>query len=150
MRLAVMGTPDFAVPALRGLHAAGHDIAAVYCQPPRPAGRGQAVRKCPMHLAAEALGLPVRTPARLRRDAGEHAAFAALGLDAAVVAAYGLILPEPMLAAPARGVTIAGPEASNGAICGSCVTGSSTGSQRPVCRRPGRDRRHAWPASPPR
>ena len=84
MRLAVMGTPDFAVPALRGLHAAGHDIAAVYCQPPRPAGRGQAVRKCPMHLAAEALGLPVRTPARLRRDAGEHAAFAALGLDAAV------------------------------------------------------------------
>jgi methionyl-tRNA formyltransferase len=98
-----MGTPDFAVPALRALHAAGHEIAAVYCQPPRPAGRGQAVRRCPVQVAAEALGLPVRTPARLKRDADEQAAFAALGLDAAVVAAYGLILPEPMLAAPLRG-----------------------------------------------
>ena len=93
MRLAFMGSPDFAVPALRALHAAGHEIAAVYCQPPRPAGRGHAVRPCPVHAAAEALGLPVRTPARLRRDAAEHAAFAALDLDAAVVAAYGLILP---------------------------------------------------------
>lgn len=98
-----MGSPDFAVPALRALHAASHDIAAVYTQPPRPAGRGQAVRKSPVQLAAEALGLPVRSPARLRHDASEHTAFASLELDAAVVAAYGLILPAAMLAAPRRG-----------------------------------------------
>ena len=98
-----MGSPDFAVPALRALHGAGHDIAAVYCQPPRPAGRGHAVRRCPVHVAADELGLEVRTPARLKRDPAAQEAFAALGLDAAVVAAYGLILPEPMLAAPRRG-----------------------------------------------
>lgn len=103
MRLAFMGSPEFALPALQALHAAGHEIAAVYCQPPRPAGRGHAVRRCPVHVAADALGLEVRTPARLRRDTAEHAAFAALGLDAAVVAAYGLILPAPMLIAPRRG-----------------------------------------------
>jgi methionyl-tRNA formyltransferase len=103
LRLAFMGSPDFAVPALRALHGAGHEIAAVYCQPPRPAGRGQALRRCPVHEAAEALRLEVRTPARLRRDEAEHAAFAALDLDAAVVAAYGLILPKPMLDAPRRG-----------------------------------------------
>ena len=103
MRLAFMGSPDFAVPALRTLHAAGHEIAAVYCQPPRPAGRGQKETPSPVHRAALALGLPVRVPARLRRDPAEHAAFAALGLDAAVVAAYGLILPRPMLEAPRRG-----------------------------------------------
>ncbi len=103
MRLAFMGSPDFAVPALLALHAAGHDIAAVYCQPPRPAGRGQAVRPCPVQAAAERLGLPVRSPARLRQAAEEHAAFAALRADAAVVAAYGLILPPPMLAAPRLG-----------------------------------------------
>ena len=103
MRLAFMGSPDFSVPTLRALHEGGHDIAAVYCQPPRPAGRGQAVRKCPVHVAADALGLPVRTPARLKRDTAEHEAFAALNLDAAVVAAYGLILPQAMLDAPRRG-----------------------------------------------
>ena len=103
MKLAFMGSPDFAVPTLLALHEAGHDVLAVYCQPPRPAGRGQAVRPCAVHVAAERLGLPVRTPARLRRDETEHARFHALGLDAAVVAAYGLILPEAMLAAPARG-----------------------------------------------
>lgn len=103
MRLAFMGTPDFAVPALRALHAAGHEIACVYTQPPRPAGRGQAVRASPVQVAAEALGLPVRAPLRLRRDAEAHAAFRALDLDAAVVAAYGLILPEAMLEAPGRG-----------------------------------------------
>ncbi len=103
MRIAFMGSPDFAVPALRALHGAGHDIAAVYAQPPRPAGRGQKETPCPVHRAALELGLPVRTPARLRRDAAEHAAFAALDLDVAVVAAYGLILPTPMLAAPRRG-----------------------------------------------
>ena len=103
MRLAFMGSPEFAVPALRALHAAGHEIAAVYCQPPKPAGRGQRETQCPVHRAAEALGLPVRTPARLKREAAEHEAFAALGLDAAVVAAYGLILPRAMLDAPRLG-----------------------------------------------
>jgi len=103
MRLAFMGSPDFAVPALRALHDAGHTIAAVYCQPPRPAGRGYAVQKCTVQRAAEELGLAVRTPARLRRDEAAQAAFAALALDAAVVAAYGLILPQAMLDAPRRG-----------------------------------------------
>jgi methionyl-tRNA formyltransferase len=103
MRLAFMGTPDFAVPALRALVAAGHEVAAVYSQPPRPAGRGQSVRLSPVHAAAESLGLPVRTPSRLRRQEAEWADFAALGLDAAVVAAYGLILPQAMLAAPRLG-----------------------------------------------
>src|SRR5487761_2741786 len=98
-----MGSPGFAVAPLRALHAAGHEIAAVYCQPPRPAGRGQREQPCPVHRAAHTLGLPVRTPPRLRHAAEEHAAFAALGLDAAVVAAYGLILPPAMLDAPARG-----------------------------------------------
>jgi methionyl-tRNA formyltransferase len=103
MRIAFMGSPDFAVPALRALHAAGHEIAAVYCQPPRPAGRGQKETPCPVHRAAIELGLPVRTPARLKRDTAQHEAFAALDLDAAVVAAYGLILPRAMLEAPRRG-----------------------------------------------
>ncbi|HVC60758.1 MAG TPA: methionyl-tRNA formyltransferase [Acetobacteraceae bacterium] len=103
MRLAFMGSPDFAVPALHALHVAGHTIAAVYCQPPRPAGRGQAVRRCPVHRAADALGLEVRTPPRLRGDTAAQAAFAGLAPDAAVVAAYGLILPPAMLDAPRRG-----------------------------------------------
>ncbi len=103
LRMAFMGSPAFAVPALRALHQAGHEIAAVYSQPPRPSGRGFTVTPCPVHAAALTLGLPVRTPARLRRDISEHAAFAALNLDVAVVAAYGLILPPPMLAAPSRG-----------------------------------------------
>ncbi|WP_343894186.1 methionyl-tRNA formyltransferase [Craurococcus roseus] len=104
MRLAFLGSPDFSVPTLRALHAAGHEIAAVYCQPPRPAGRGKHEARCPVHrLAEEELGLPVRAPARLRGNAGEHAFFAGLGLDAAVVVAYGLILPAPMLDAPRLG-----------------------------------------------
>ena len=103
MRLAFMGSPDFAVPALRALHGAGHAIAGVWCQPPKPAGRGYGVRPCPVHLAAQRLGLPVHTPRRLRDDAAGQAAFAALRLDAAVVAAYGLILPQAMLDAPTRG-----------------------------------------------
>jgi methionyl-tRNA formyltransferase len=103
MRIAFMGSPDFAVPALRALHDAGHAIAAVYSQPPRPVGRGHAVRPCPVHAEAERLGLPVRTPARLRTDEAAQADFAALELDAAVVVAYGLILPPEMLAAPRRG-----------------------------------------------
>ena len=103
MRLAFMGSPDFAVPALQALHGAGHEILAVYCQPPKPAGRGYNLRPCAVQLMAESLGLSVRTPRRLRNDPAEQAAFAALELDAGVVAAYGLILPPAMLTAPARG-----------------------------------------------
>ena len=103
MRLAFMGSPDFAVPALRALHAAGHEIAAVYCQPARPAGRGQAVRRCAVHVAADALGLPVHTPEKLRGNTAALAAFKALDLDAGVVAAYGQILPQAMLDAPRLG-----------------------------------------------
>ncbi|WP_129792848.1 methionyl-tRNA formyltransferase [Sphingosinicella sp. CPCC 101087] len=102
MRLAFMGTPDFAVPTLDALAAAGHEIAAVYTQPPRRAGRGKALSPSPVHRRAERGGIAVRTPASLR-DPAEQAAFAALGLDAAIVAAYGLILPEPILSAPRHG-----------------------------------------------
>lgn len=103
MRLVFMGTPDFAVPALKALHAAGHDIAAVYSQPPRPAGRGKALRASPVQQAAQELGLPVRHPLSLRKNPDEWAAFAALNADAAIVAAYGLILPQIMLDAPRLG-----------------------------------------------
>jgi methionyl-tRNA formyltransferase len=102
MRIAFMGTPDFAVPTLDALHAAGHEIVAVYTQPPRRAGRGKALQPTPVQQRAEALGLEVRSPVSLR-DAAEQQAFAALDLDAAVVAAYGLILPVPVLAAPRLG-----------------------------------------------
>jgi methionyl-tRNA formyltransferase len=102
MRIAFMGTPDFAVPTLDALVAAGHEIVAVYTQPPRPAGRGKALAPSPVQKRAEALGFTVRHPASLR-DADEQAAFAALGLDVAVVAAYGLILPMPILEAPRMG-----------------------------------------------
>ena len=102
MRIVFLGSPDFAVPALNALVEAGHDIAAVYCQPPRPAGRGKADRKTAVHERAEALGLEVRTP-RTLRDAEEQAKFAALDSDMAVVAAYGLILPKPILDAPKAG-----------------------------------------------
>lgn len=103
MRLVFMGTPDFAVPALRALHAHGHDIAAVYSQPPRPAGRGKAMRPSPVQRAAEELGLTVRHPVSLRASPAEWEAFAGLKADAAIVAAYGLILPPAMLAAPRLG-----------------------------------------------
>jgi methionyl-tRNA formyltransferase len=102
LRLAFMGTPDFAVPTLEALCAAGHDLAAVYTQPPRPAGRGQALRPSPVQARAEALGLPVRAPARFR-DPATLADFAALALDAAVVVAYGQILPQAALDAPRLG-----------------------------------------------
>jgi methionyl-tRNA formyltransferase len=102
LRLAFFGSPAFAVPALRALCVA-HTIAAVYCQPPRPANRGQALTRCAVHEAAETLGLTVRTPAGLKQNVAEHEAFAAMSLDAAVVAAYGLILPQVMLDAPRRG-----------------------------------------------
>ncbi len=103
MRLAFLGSPAFAVPALRALVQAGHEVVCVYTQPARPAHRGQALTKCAVQLAAEAMGLPVRSPARVKHDEQAHAAFAALELDAAVVAAYGLILPPAMLEAPRLG-----------------------------------------------
>jgi methionyl-tRNA formyltransferase len=103
MRLAFMGSPDFAVPALCALRRAGHEVAAAYCQPPRPAGRGQAVRRCPVHVTADELGIPVFTPQRLRSHPDAQAAFDAMRLDVAVVAAYGLILPTAMLDAPRLG-----------------------------------------------
>jgi methionyl-tRNA formyltransferase len=103
VRLAFLGSPAFAVPALHALVQAGHEVVCVYTQPARPAHRGHAMTKCAVQEAAEKLGLPVRSPAKVRRDIGAHAAFAALDLDAAVVAAYGLILPAPMLEAPRQG-----------------------------------------------
>ncbi|MBN9304484.1 MAG: methionyl-tRNA formyltransferase [Devosia sp. 67-54] len=102
MRIIFMGTPDFAVPTLTEIVGTGHEVVAVYSRAPKPAGRGQAERKSPVHLAAEGFGLLVRTPKSLR-DAGEQAAFAALGADVGVVVAYGLILPLPILAAPRLG-----------------------------------------------
>ncbi|MBA4780493.1 MAG: methionyl-tRNA formyltransferase [Sphingomonadales bacterium RIFCSPHIGHO2_01_FULL_65_20] len=102
MRLAFMGTPDFAVPTLRALVEAGHEIAAVYSQPPRPAHRGKKLTPSPVHQLAEELGLEVRTPVSLKGEE-EKAAFAALDLDACVVAAYGLILPRAVLDAPRHG-----------------------------------------------
>ena len=102
MRLAFLGTPDFAVKSLAELVAAGHEITAVYAQPPRPRGRGQEVRPSPVQAFAESLALPVRTPASMR-DPGEIEAFEALELDAAVVVAYGQILPARVLEAPRYG-----------------------------------------------
>ncbi len=102
MRIAFMGTPDFAVPALRALQDAGHDIAAVYSQPPRPAGRGKKLHAAPVQLLAEEMGIAVRTPVSLRNKEAQ-AEFAALGLDVAIVAAYGLILPQAILDAPRQG-----------------------------------------------
>ena len=102
LRLAFMGTPDFAVPALQTLVDAGHDVACVYSQPPRPAGRGHKERPSPVHAAADALGISVRTPTSLKSNSAQ-ADFRALALDAAVVAAYGLILPKPILEAPRLG-----------------------------------------------
>ena len=97
-----MGTPDFATALLEEICARGHDVAAVYSQPPRPAGRGMAEKKSSVHRFAESQGLLVRTPKSLRR-AQEQEAFKALGADAAVVAAYGLLLPQPILDAPKHG-----------------------------------------------
>jgi len=102
LRIAFMGSPDFAVPVLAALAEAGHEIVCVYSQPPRPAGRGKKLRPTPVHQWAEARGLEVRTPRSLKK-APEQEAFAALELDAAVVVAYGLILPQPVLDAPRLG-----------------------------------------------
>lgn len=102
MRVIFMGSPGFAVPTLNALVGAGHEVVAVYCQPPRPAQRGKKVQKTAVHARADELGLEVRTPARLRSPEYQDA-FAALRADVAVVAAYGLILPQPILDAPNRG-----------------------------------------------
>ena len=102
MRVIFMGTPDFSVPVLDALVAAGHEIVCVYCQPPRPAGRGKKARATPVHQRAEALGLPVRHPVSLKEVAAQ-AEFAAFNADVAVVVAYGLILPQAVLDAPAQG-----------------------------------------------
>jgi len=102
MRIAFMGTPEFAVPTLDALVEAGHEIASVYSQPPRRAGRGKALRPSAVQQRAEALGIEVRTPLSLKEPQAQ-ADFAALKLDVAVVAAYGLILPRPILEAPRRG-----------------------------------------------
>ncbi len=102
LRLIFMGTPDFAVPALHTLKAAGHEIKAVYCQPPKPAGRGHEIQKTPIHRAAEEMGLDVRTPKTLR-DEAEQNHLKSLAPDAIVVAAYGLILPQAVLDIPRLG-----------------------------------------------
>lgn len=102
LRLVFMGTPDFSVPALAALIEAGHEIAAVYSQPPRPAGRGRKLTPTPVHRAAEARGLTVRFPASFKAP-GAVADFAGLKADAAVVVAYGLILPKAILDAPRYG-----------------------------------------------
>jgi methionyl-tRNA formyltransferase len=102
LKLAFLGTPEFATPALAELIGEGHDVACVYTRAPRPKGRGLAEEKSPVHRLAEAAGIPVRTPRSLK-DTEEQAAFTALKLDAAVVVAYGLILPKPILNAPRLG-----------------------------------------------
>jgi methionyl-tRNA formyltransferase len=102
MRIVFMGTPEFSTHALQALVAAGHEIACVYSQPPRPAGRGYAVKPSPVHALADSLAIPVRTPTSLKSP-GEQEAFAALKADAAVVVAYGLLLPKAVLEAPRFG-----------------------------------------------
>ena len=102
MKVVFMGTPDFSVPVLEALVDAGHEVVCVYCQPPRPAGRGKKDRPSLVQARAEELGLPVRSPKSLKGDA-EQAEFVALEPDIAVVVAYGLILPQAVLDAPAKG-----------------------------------------------
>ncbi|MEO0411440.1 MAG: methionyl-tRNA formyltransferase [Pseudomonadota bacterium] len=101
-RLVFMGTPDFAVPALQAVHQAGHDIAAVYSQPPRPAGRGKAERPSPVHAAAQEIGLPVHTPKSLKRAEAQQI-LASHSADVGIVVAYGLILPQAVLDIPLLG-----------------------------------------------
>jgi len=102
MRVVFMGTPEFALPTLAGILGAGHTVAAVYTQPPRPAGRGMGERKSPVHLFAEGGGIPVLTPRSLKSEP-EQRAFAAHAADVGIVVAYGLILPKPVLGAPRHG-----------------------------------------------
>jgi methionyl-tRNA formyltransferase len=102
MRVVFMGTPEFAVPTLTEIVSSGHEVLAVYTRAPKPAGRGQVERKSPVHEAAESFGIPVFTPKSLKGEA-EQAQFASLEAEVAVVVAYGLLLPKPILDAPAEG-----------------------------------------------
>jgi len=102
MRIVFMGSPEFAVPSLNALVEAGHEVICAYTQPPRPAGRGKSDQKTAVHQRADELGIEIRTPKSLRNEE-EQAKFAALDADVAVVAAYGLILPKPILEAPRQG-----------------------------------------------
>jgi methionyl-tRNA formyltransferase len=102
MKIVFMGTPEFSVPTLHEIVSAGHEIVAVYTRAPKPAGRGQAERRSPVHETADALGIPVFTPKSLRGEA-EQMIFAAHGADLGIVVAYGLLLPKPILDAPHLG-----------------------------------------------
>jgi methionyl-tRNA formyltransferase len=102
LRIVFMGTPEFSVPTLAEIMGAGHDVVAAYCQPPRPAGRGMAERKSPVHLFAQSAGIPVLTPKSLK-DQAEQLVFASHQADVAVIVAYGLLLPGPVLASPRAG-----------------------------------------------
>ena len=128
MRIAFMGTPPFAVPTLAALHAAGHDIVAVYSQPPRPAQRGKKLHKSPVQVWAEEHSLPVRTPRSLKSEDAQ-AEFAALDLDVAVVAAYGLILPRWRGAAPVQRAILSG-DAETGVTIMQMDAGLDTGAMR--------------------
>jgi methionyl-tRNA formyltransferase len=103
LRIVFMGTPDFAVPALEAIIDGGHEVVAVYTQPPRPKGRGQQVQPSPVQAVAEAHNLIVHTPLSLKKDKRAQEEFAALGADIAIVAAYGLILPPAVLRTPLHG-----------------------------------------------
>ena len=103
LKVAFMGTPEFSVQILNALVASGHEVVCVYCQPPRPAGRGHKLQPSPVQTRAEELKIPVRTPLSLKKDAAARQAFADLNVDIAVVAAYGLILPQAVLDAPKYG-----------------------------------------------
>ncbi|MBI3441453.1 MAG: methionyl-tRNA formyltransferase [Proteobacteria bacterium] len=103
LKIAFMGTPEFAVRALDAIIQSGHEVVCVYCQPPRPAGRGHKIQLSPVQGRAEELEIPVRTPRSLKKDAAARNAFTALDLDIAVIAAYGLILPQDILDAPQYG-----------------------------------------------
>ena len=130
MRLIFMGTPDFSVPTLTALAAQGHEIVACYTQPPRPAGRrGLELTKSPVHIQAEKLGIPVLTPTSLKGDE-EQQTFRDFEADAAVVVAYGLLLPEPVLNGTRRAVTTAMPRC--------CRAGAA----------PRRSSARSWPATP--
>lgn len=102
LRIVFMGTPEFSVPTLAEIMGAGHDVVAAYCQPPRPAGRGMAERKSPVHLFAQSAGIPVLTPKSLK-DQAEQQVFASHQADVAVIVAYGLLLPGPVLTSPRDG-----------------------------------------------
>lgn len=102
MKVVFMGTPDFAVPTLTEIVMRGHEVLACYTRAPKPAGRGQAERRSPVHMAAEEFGIPVFTPKNFR-DTADVATFAALGAEVAVVVAYGLLLPPALIEAPEKG-----------------------------------------------